>query len=126
MLSLCRRSRGARLHSWRLVIQAGRDVSLTEAGRFARITNLQQCALRRPQVVCDTMTMSLRGQMSLQELASCETIWKCSTTEPVLCDFTQLDDLQAAVFQFEIVVAFEEVTVICQRQAQCTLHYLLK
>lgn len=59
--------------------------------------------------------------MSLQELANCETFCKCSTTEPVLCDFTQLDNLQAAVFQFEIVVTFEEVAVICERQAQCTL-----
>lgn len=83
--------------------------------------NLQQCALRRPQVVCDTTAMSSRGRMSLQKLASCETFEKCSTTEPVLCDFAQLDNLQAAVFQFEIVVTFEEVAVICERQAQCTL-----
>lgn len=93
-----------------------------------RDKNLQRCALQRPQVVRDTMAMSSRGQMSLQELASCETFWKCSTTEPVLCDFSQLDNLQTAVFQFEIVVTFEEVAVICGRQAQCTLclKYLLK
>lgn len=118
MFSRCIRSKGALLQSWRLVIQAGRDMSPTEACRVARIKNLQQCALRRPQVVCDTTAMSSWGQMSLQELASWETFWKCSTTEPVLCDFTQLDNLQAAVFQFEIVVTFEEVAVICERQAQ--------
>lgn len=41
-----------------------------------------------------------------------------SAAEPVLCDFTQLDDLQAAVFQLEVVVSFEEVAVICGGGAQ--------
>lgn len=52
--------------------------------------------------------------MSLEELRDILG-GECSAAEPVLCDFTQLDDLQAAVLQFEIVVTFEEVAVICEK-----------
>ena len=87
----------------------------TEACIVARTKtyNLQWCALQWPQVVYDIMPMSSWGQASLQEPASCKKSSTRSTTEPVLCDFAQFDNLQAAVFQFEIVVAFEEVAVIC-------------
>lgn len=51
----------------------------------------------------------------ITELARCETFWKSLTTEPVLRDFAQLDNLQAAVLQLEIVVAFEEIAVICKK-----------
>lgn len=43
---------------------------------------------------------------------------KGSTTKPIFRDLSQFDDLQAVVFQFEVVVTFKEVAVICERQTQ--------
>lgn len=61
--------------------------------------------------------MSLWGQLSF--LARSQ-LWRRgrSAAEPVLCDFPQLDNLQAAVFQLEVVVSLEEVAVICGRRAK--------
>lgn len=42
---------------------------------------------------------------------------KRSTTEPIFSDLSQLDDLQAVVFQFEVVVTLKEVAVIWETQA---------
>jgi hypothetical protein len=38
------------------------------------------------------------------------------TTQPVLCDLAQFDDLQATVIHFEVVGTFEEVGVIWKTQ----------
>lgn len=89
-----------------------------ESVQSSRAKTRQPCALWWPPGVCDTMAASSWGQRSPQEGPMAKLSEQCLTTKPVLCDFTQLDNLQAAVLQFEIVATFEEVTVICETQGQ--------
>lgn len=63
-------------------------------------------------VSCGNM---LGKKLSYQESAAMHSC-KSSTTEPIFSDLSQLDDLQAVVFQFEVVVTLKEVAVIWERQ----------
>lgn len=114
MFSLRIRSRGAFLQS----LEAGTGTSPTEMcrGAWIKTYNSVHCGDRK---LCAMLRQCpCVARCRYMESASCKTFWKYSTTEPVLCDFTQLDDLQTAVFQFEIVVTFEEIAVICEREPQ--------
>lgn len=113
MFSLGRKSQDASLQSWRPVIQSGRDVSPTEARGLDRIKayNIVHCGNLGLCAVLRQRPREVRYQYGNWLVA--RRFGRSSTAEPVLSDFTQLDDLQAAVFQFEVVVVFEEVAVIC-------------
>lgn len=57
------------------------------------------------------------GNQSAESLANVYASHCCLvTTQPVLCNLAQFDDLQATVIHFEVVGTFEEVGVIWKTQ----------
>ena len=87
------------------------------------LTTTTTCTVDTSAACCDMAGTSSgqdpsHGWPTVRWMSHC-----CLTTQPILCNFTQFDNLQVVVIQFKVVGAFEEIAVICRTHKKMVREY---